>query len=78
MEMRNANVAEVIQTKRKPPIWAVKARGRYARTFIGPNAKAEAEAFAAASYPEFTVSERPTPGRELKHLHAAAEQKSDS
>lgn len=49
---------EVIETKRHPPIWSVKAGNRYAATFSGANARAKAETYAAA-LGNYTVREKP-------------------
>jgi hypothetical protein len=50
--------AEVIETTRHPPIWSVKAKNRYKAAFSGANARAKAEAFAAAEFGTFTVKEK--------------------
>jgi hypothetical protein len=62
--MRDPRQAEVIETKRKPPLWTVKAGGRYKASFSGPNAKAKAIAYANRDYVEFLLVEQPTPKRE--------------
>lgn len=49
--------AEVIETKRNPSIWSVKAGKRYKATYAGPGAREKAEAFARAKFGEFTVRE---------------------
>lgn len=64
--------AEVIETKRKPPLWSVKAGGRYKAGFMGADARAKAEAFAAETFGKFTVVERPPTGKELKRAEALA------
>jgi hypothetical protein len=51
--------AEVIETKRHPPIWSVKAKSRYKGSFMGADARAKAEAFALAKFGTFTVKEKP-------------------
>jgi hypothetical protein len=47
--------AEVIETKRKLPIWTVKANGRYKASFAGRNGKARAVAFATRDFVEFVI-----------------------
>jgi hypothetical protein len=51
--------AEVIETKRHPPIWSVKAKKRYKAAFSGADARAKAEAFALAEFGAFTIKEKP-------------------
>ena len=51
--------AEVIETTRHPPIWSVKAKGRYKAAFSGADARAKAEAFALAEFGTFTLREKP-------------------
>jgi hypothetical protein len=55
--------AEVIETKRHPPIWSVKAKKRYKAVFSGPDARIQAETFAAQNFGEFVVREKPAPTR---------------
>jgi len=54
--------AEVIETKRKPSLWTVKAGGRYQASFAGPTAKDNAIKYAAKRFAEFIVVERPDGG----------------
>jgi hypothetical protein len=51
--------AEVIETKRSPPIWSVKAGNRYKATFSGPEARTQAEEYAIMNYGGFTLREKP-------------------
>ncbi len=62
--------AEVIETTRTPPLWSVKARGRYKATFTGPDARAKAEAYAVENLGEFAVKAKPIPGKESRRLAA--------
>jgi hypothetical protein len=64
--------AEVIETKRKPSLWTVKAGGRYQASFAGPTAKDNAIKYAAKRFAEFIVVERPTPKREQARFDAWA------
>ena len=66
--------AQVIQTKRQPPYWAVKARGRYQAYFSGPDGRAQAEAHAAERYGEFKVLVKPETGKEAKRAAFLAAQ----
>jgi hypothetical protein len=57
--MKVERTAQVIETKRKPPLWTVKAEGRYKARFLGDDAKEKALACARVrpahgfSHPEF-------------------------
>jgi len=50
---------EVIETKRRPPIWSVKVGNRYKADFSGNGAREKAEAFARENFGTFTVREKP-------------------
>jgi hypothetical protein len=54
---------KVIETKRKPPMWAVKVGARYAMSFAGARAKERAIQFAREQSPDFEIVEKPTPKR---------------
>ncbi len=45
--------------KRNPSMWSVKAGSRSKASYLGPDARAKAEAFARANFGEFTVKELP-------------------
>jgi hypothetical protein len=38
---------QVIETKRSPPLWSVKVDRRFVAEFVGPDARAKAEALAS-------------------------------
>ena len=59
---------QVIEIKRNPSIWSVKAGNRYKADFSGAGARERAEAFARENYGEFTVRPKPIPPRELRWL----------
>jgi hypothetical protein len=58
--------AKVIETKRKPPIWSVKAGARYVTGFMGNNARKRAIAYAAKNFAEFEIVEKPVPKSEQR------------
>jgi hypothetical protein len=62
--MKDPRTAKVIETKRKPPIWSVKAGARYVTGFMGNDARKRAMAYAAKNFAEFEIVERPVPKRE--------------
>jgi hypothetical protein len=62
--------AEVIETKRSPPIWSVKVGHRYKVAFLGNDARAKAEAYAAENFGAYTVVAKPVPAREQRRLAA--------
>jgi hypothetical protein len=62
--MKDPRTAKVIETKRKPPIWSVKAGARYVTSFIGEDARKRAIAYAAKNFAEFEIVEKPVPKRE--------------
>jgi|GEM_PF-5304208 len=62
--MKDVRTAKVIETKRKPPIWSVKAGARYVASFMGNDARKRAIAFAAKTFAEFEIVEKPAPKRE--------------
>jgi hypothetical protein len=70
--MKTEKPVKVIQTKRSPPIWTVKVGARYAKGFMGDDAKARAMAFATNLSAEFEVVEKATPKREQARLDAIA------
>jgi hypothetical protein len=47
--------AMVVVASRRPPLWNVKAGGRFQAGFTGPNARAKAIAYAEENYCEFEV-----------------------
>jgi hypothetical protein len=62
--MKDPRTAKVIETKRKPPMWSVKAGARYVTGFMGDNARKRAIAYAAKNFAEFEIVEKPAPKRE--------------
>ncbi len=50
--------AEVIDTKRSPSIWSVKAGHRYKASFTGPDARANAERYADDNFGRFYGQEK--------------------
>ena len=64
---REGALVAVIQTKRHPPLWSVKVGHRYVASFLGPDARTNAETL-AATLGAFEVVERPMPKRERKRL----------
>lgn len=70
--MANVPQVKVIETKRKPPMWAVKIGARYAMSFMGADAKESAMQFAREKSPDFEIVEKPTPKREQARLDAIA------
>lgn len=64
--MSDPRTAKVIETKRKPPIWSVKAGARYVTGFMGNNARKRAIAYAAKNFAEFEIVEKPVPKREQR------------
>jgi hypothetical protein len=62
--MKDQRTAKVIEIKRKPPVWSVKAGARYVTGFSGTDARQRAVAFAAANFVEFEIVEKPAPKRE--------------
>jgi hypothetical protein len=74
--MEEPRTAEVIENKRKPPLWSVKAGNRYVASFMGLDAKARAVKYATKNFGIFTLVEKPTPKREQLRLDAMAERAS--
>jgi hypothetical protein len=64
--MKDMRTAKVIESKRKPPMWSVKAGARYVTGFIGNDAKKRAIAYAAKNFAEFEIIEKPVPKREQR------------
>lgn len=64
--------AKVIEVKRKPPLWSVKASARYVAWFSGTNARALAIAYATANFGEFTIVEKPVPKRDQARIDKIA------
>lgn len=64
---------QVIQTKRQPAIWSVKHRNRHRAAFSGMDGRAQAEAYAAKNYGEFTVVEKVATGKEARRAAYMAE-----
>ena len=62
--MKDSRTAKIIETKRKPPIWSVKAGARYVASFVGADARQLAIAHAAARFAELEIVEKPVPKRE--------------
>jgi hypothetical protein len=63
--MKPPKPVKVIQTKRSPPIWAVKVGARYVTGFIGKDAKDRAISFATTKHGWFELIEKPPTKREL-------------
>ena len=61
--MKNERIAQVVETKRKPPLWSVKAGGRYRATFLGHDAKEKALEYAKEHYTDLSVIEHATTRR---------------
>jgi hypothetical protein len=62
--MKDPRTAKVIEIKRKPPMWSVKAGARYITGFSGNDARQRALAFASVNFVEFEIVEKPVPKRE--------------
>jgi hypothetical protein len=60
---KNSQMARVVEIKRKPPLWSVKAGTRYITGFLGNDARKRAIAFAAKNFAEFEIIEKPVPKR---------------
>jgi hypothetical protein len=71
--MKDPRTAKVIETKRKPPMWSVKAGARYVTSFMGSDARKRALAYAAKNFAEFEIVERPAPKREQLARHGPSE-----
>ncbi len=65
--------AEVIESKRKPPLWTVKAGGRYRASFMGTDAQAKAEAYAIEHHGDYTLKAKPMTAKEAARLVAQQE-----
>jgi hypothetical protein len=70
--MKDPRTAKVIETKRKPPIWSVKAGARYVTSYMGNDARKRAIAYATKNFVEFEIVEKPVPKREKSRLDARA------
>jgi hypothetical protein len=70
--MKDTRIAKVIETKRKPPIWSVKAGARYVTAFMGDDARKRAIAYAAKNFAEFEIVEKPVRKREQLSRRSAA------
>jgi hypothetical protein len=64
--MKDPRTAKVVEIKRKPPIWSVKVGARYVTSFMGDDARKRAIAYAAKSFAEFEIVEKPVPKREQR------------
>jgi hypothetical protein len=66
--MKAIQPIKVIETRREPPMWAVKIDSRYAAEFVGEGAKSCAIEFAANRSAEFKIVEKsaPKPARSLR------------
>jgi hypothetical protein len=62
--MKDPRTAKVIEIKRKPPIWSVKAGARYVTSYMGNDARKRAISYAAKNFAEFEIVEKPVPKRE--------------
>jgi len=70
--MKDPRTAKVIETKRKPPMWSVKAGTRYVTSFMGNDARKRAIAYATKNFAEFEIVEKPVPEREQRSRRSAA------
>jgi len=70
--MKDQRTAKVIETKRKPPLWSVKAGARYVAHFSGADARQRAIDYATANFGDYTIRETPTPRREQARLDTIA------
>jgi hypothetical protein len=70
--MKDPRTAKVIETKRKPPIWSVKAGARYVTSYMGNDARKRAIAYAAKNFVEFEIVEKPAPKREKRSRRGEA------
>jgi hypothetical protein len=57
-------MVKVIETKRKPPMWAVKVGARYKASYMGDGARERAITYAATLGSNYGLVERPAPKRE--------------
>ena len=64
--------AKVIETKRQPPLWSVKAGNRFKAVFHGAEARAQAEAYATENYGAFEVREKSATGKETRRAEFLA------
>jgi hypothetical protein len=71
--MQDTRTVKVIETKRKPPMWSVKAGARYVAGFLGNDARKRAIAYAAKNFVEFEIVEKPVPKREQLSRHGPLE-----
>jgi hypothetical protein len=62
--MKDTRTVKVIETKRKPLMWSVKAGARYVTGFVGNDARKRAIAYAAKNFAEFEIVEKPELKRE--------------
>lgn len=69
--MKDPRTAKVIETKRKPPIWSVKAGARYVTSFMGDDARKRAIAYATKNFVEVEIVEKPAPKREQPSRHSS-------
>jgi len=70
--MKDLRTAKVVEMKRSPQMWSIKAGPRYVMGFMGADARERAIAFAQANFSEFTVVSKPTTKREQARLDAIA------
>jgi hypothetical protein len=70
--MKDPRTAKVIETKRKPPLWSVKAGTRYVTGFMGNDARKQAIAYATKNFAEFEIVEKPVPKRAQLSRRGAA------
>ena len=71
--MKDPRQAKVIEIKRKPPIWSVKAGARYITSFMGNDARKRAVAYATKNFVEFEIVEKPVPKRTQRSHRGDAE-----
>ena len=57
--MKDPRQAKVTETKRKPPVWSVKAGARYVTGFMGNDARKRALTYAAKNFAEFEIVQKP-------------------
>jgi hypothetical protein len=71
--MKDPRQAKVIETKRKSPIWSVKAGARYVTSFMGNDARKRAISYAVKNFAEFEIVEKAVPKREQLSRHDSLE-----
>ncbi len=65
--------AQVIETKRQPPLWKVKHGKRVKAVFSGVTARAQAEAYATENHGGFEARAKEPTGKQVKRAAKLAE-----